>query len=157
MYANVYLGDSEIGKGIFASRAITRGETIFYVSGSLMFRETVLKFDEIREANVIQIGVDRYIDPGFPGVYINHSCDPNAGVVDETRMIAIRDILKNEEVRYDYSTTMSEDHWTMDCRCGESSCRGTIGDFVFLPTKVQKRYQNLGIVPAYILEILAGR
>ncbi|MBI2625395.1 MAG: hypothetical protein HYW70_03640 [Candidatus Nealsonbacteria bacterium] len=54
------------------------------------------------------------------------------------------------EITFDYSTTMDEDDWGMDCQCGSKSCRGRIRDFKYLPPDIQKKYLDLGIVPEYI-------
>ncbi len=47
---------------------------------------------------------------------------------------------------------MSEDHWTMECRCGEPFCRRVILDFHHLPVIAQNRYLQLGIVQSFIVE-----
>lgn len=89
--------------------------------------------------------------------YVNHSCDPNSGLVINNInviLIAIRNIKKLEEITWDYSTTIDEDEWEMDCNCRSNICRGRIGDFKYLPEDIQRRYIKLGIVPNYILESL---
>lgn len=67
-------------------------------------------------------------------------------------LVAIRPIASGEEITWDYSTTMSEDDWEMDCNCGAPSCRKRIRDFKYLPPKLREHYQVLGIVPEYVLE-----
>ena len=62
-------------------------------------------------ANALQIGVNRYLDLDEPGRLVNHSCDPNAAIREELLLVAIRDIQIGEEIRFDYSTTIS-DGWT---------------------------------------------
>ena len=69
-------------------------------------------------------------------------------------LVAIMDIHEGEEITWDYSTTMNEDDWEMDCVCGSKNCRGRIRDFKYLPENVQQKYINLRIVPKYILENL---
>jgi len=56
-----------------------------------------------------------------------------------------------EEIRFDYSTTMSQDHWAMECRCGQATCRRVILNFHHLPPITQNRYLQLGIVPRFIV------
>ena len=102
----------------------------------------------------IQIGIDQYVDPYSPARYLNHSCAPNAGFVDEIRLIALRQILPGEEIRFDYSTTMLERYWELDCECGAGNCRKRIRDFDLLPLEVQTRYLRLGIVQNFIVEEL---
>jgi hypothetical protein len=60
------------------------------------------------------------------GGYINHSCDPNAGLVDQRTWAAIRDIEPDEEVTCDYGTFETSPGWYLTCHCGSARCRGTI-------------------------------
>ncbi len=66
-------------------------------------------------------------------------------------LIALRPIEAGEEIRFDYSTTMSDDHWTMECRCGEPICRRVVLDFHHLPPIAQNRYLQLGVVQRFIV------
>lgn len=147
---DVYLGPSDIGQGIFASRRFSPGEKIFFVTGRLIDFAKVLELDEVTGSNVIQVGADAYVNPGFPGAYINHSCAPNAGIRDDLCVVAIEEILPDAEIRFDYSTCISENCWTMECQCRSRGCRGIVSDFSALPEAVQKRYLELGIVQPFI-------
>ena len=106
------------------------------------------------EANALQIDDCLYLDIGAPGVYANHSCCPNAGIRQDRQLVALRPIQAGEEIRYDYSTTMWEDHWTMDCRCGQVNCRRLIADFHTLPPLLQRRYLHLQVVQTFIVRRL---
>jgi hypothetical protein len=66
------------------------------------------------------------------------------------RLIALKAIEPGEEIRFDYSTTIS-DGWTMLCLCGSPSCRGLVKAFQLLPAEVQLRYAMLQIVQPFIL------
>jgi len=91
------------------------------------------------------------------GVFVNHSCDPNTGVRDDVRLVALRDLIAGEEIRYDYSTTMDEDHWTLQCRCGSRGCRGVVRDFKWLPKDTKLHLLRQNIVPGLIIACeLAG-
>ncbi|MDB9333950.1 hypothetical protein, partial [Nodularia spumigena] len=74
-----------------------------------------------------------------------------AGIVNSNILIALNDIAQDEEIFYDYSTTMSEKLWTMKCSCGSSICRGVVKDFHYLPTDIKAKYLNLGIVQKFIV------
>lgn len=149
MSEKVYISESSLGKGVFAKVPIEPRETAFYLTGKL------IRFDEAAAAvqgeYTIQIGVDRYVDPYSPARYLNHSCEPNAGFVDEIRLIALRQIVPGEEIRFDYSTTMLERYWELDCFCGSARCRGRIQDFDLIPESIQRKYLRLGIVQDFIL------
>ena len=154
-HADVLIGPCSLGKGLFAARAFAAGELILRFRGSLIDFRTVLSRGEA-QANPLQIGLDRYIDLEAPGVFANHSCDPNAGIRNDVELIALQGITSGEEIRYDYSTTMWEDHWTMRCDCRTSCCRGVIADFHTLPQMQQRSYLHRGIVQRFIAEPLTG-
>ncbi len=145
----VWVGPSDVGSGLFAGRAIACGETIVPMQGPRYTRDDPIHHSE-QGANLMQTGYRTYVMLGPPAVYANHSCDPNAGVVDSRRLVALKDIAAGAEIRFDYSTTMDENFWTMRCRCGSPACRGTVGDFKALPRETRRRYLELGIVPRFI-------
>ena len=101
----------------------------------------------------IQIGPDRYLDTQPPGVFVNHSCEPNAGIRQNQNLVALRKIRQGQEIRYDYSTTMEEDSFAMRCLCGASTCRGWVRDFSTLPRPLRERYFAQGIVMDFILRM----
>lgn len=142
----------DVGRGLFAAEAIEPGREILRFTGPL------LTLNEVRAkgsgaANALQIGVDRYLDLDEPGRFVNHSCAPNAGVVDNKRLVALCAIAPGEEIRFDYSTTIS-DGWTMSCRCGKAECRGLVVAFQMLPSPLRWRYAVLGLVQRFMLEEL---
>lgn len=147
----VYIGKSPFGVGVFAKVHIEPRETIIFLNGALIgFEETQRPQGEY----AVQIGSNEYVDPIRPGRYLNHSCEPNAGFVEGIQLIALEAIAPGEEVVFDYSTTMLERSWELDCQCGAKQCRGRIQDFDLLPASLQRRYLQLGIVQNFILEAL---
>jgi len=137
------------GRGVFTEELIPASTLIIRFTGPL------LRYDQTTASTyALQVGPDLYIGAsgGFDD-YINHSCDPNAGMrVEGTTadLHAIRDIQPGEEIFFDYSTTLDEDDFTMSCLCGAPCCRGTIGDGKYLPDDVWQKYVGLGIIPAYV-------
>lgn len=152
----IYVSPCDVGLGVFAARDLWPGEVILEFGGPIIdFAETRRRGP--RECMAIQIGKNRYIDTQAPGVYVNHSCLPNAGVLNDTQLVALRRIRSGEEIRFDYSTTMEEQSFTMDCACGEPCCRKSIRDFSTLPEAVKLRYLELGIVMRFIAESQPAR
>ena len=149
MSDRIRVGDCCFGKGVFARSIIRKGEEILRFAGPLInLEEAIAK--GARQCDPLQIGPRLYVDIQAPGYLVNHSCAPNAGIRDDVRLIAIADIIAGEEIFYDYSTTMNEDHWTLACFCGSTLCRGNVGDFKHLPLHTRRRYLRLGIVQAYL-------
>ena len=152
----VVVGRSPLGRGIFAARAFQPGESILRLTGPVLEAAEVLALGP-DGVYALQIGPHEFLDLLPPGRYLNHSCDPNAGLQHGRVVIALRAIAPGEEIRFDYSTAMSEDHWTMECRCGEPLCRRVVLDFHHLPPITQNRYLQLGIVQRYIMDEVRRR
>ncbi|MBK9520225.1 MAG: SET domain-containing protein-lysine N-methyltransferase [Rhodocyclaceae bacterium] len=150
----IYVADCEFGRGVFAARPFAAGEPVLRFTGRRIgLAETLAKGEA--EFNVLQIGDTEYLDIVPPGVFTNHSCEPNVGLQDDITLIALRHLSIHEEIRWDYSTSMWEMHediHTMSCRCGSAICRGVVDQFPTLPVEVQTRYLEKGIVMSFISE-----
>jgi hypothetical protein len=145
----IYVARCRFGLGIFARQKIAPGQRILTIEGPLIdFAETTRRGP--RECMAIQIGPDLYFDTQPPGVWVNHSCEPNAGIRFDSQLTALRPIQAEEEICYDYSTTMEEASFTMSCRCGEPRCRGIVQDFSTLPPALRARYLSQGVVMSFI-------
>jgi hypothetical protein len=150
-----FIGQCEVGVGVFANREIPRGELIMAIDGPVIdFAET--KRRGRQEHMAIQIAYNNYIDTRPPGVFVNHSCEPNAGIIRNKYLVALRDISKGQEIRYDYSTTMEDRSFTLRCRCGSPGCRKVVRDFSTLPMAIRERYITQGIVMSFILKRMGG-
>lgn len=144
-----YIAECSFGRGLFAKRDIRKGEVIFMFTGKLIdFNQTVNKQDNFGDP--LQIGKNLYINLEEPMRFINHSCNPNTGIKNDIVLIALKDIRKGEELYFDYSTTMDEDHWVMQCKCGNTNCRKVIKDFKYLPSQLKEKYLTLNIVQNFI-------
>ncbi|CAB9499352.1 lysine N-methyltransferase, H3 lysine-4 specific [Seminavis robusta] len=144
-----------VGKALYASQFIPKGSYILTFCGPLVNEEEATKRDLAnygREmGNELQIGDDFYVYLQEPSRLINHSCEPNAGIIDDTVLIAAQDIQKDEEICFDYSTTMDEPEvWQMECMCGAANCRGYAADFRTLPIDTRKKYLQCGLVQNFI-------
>lgn len=152
---NLYVSFSELGFSVFTKKSIKKGQLIYLFQGELIdYEETKMINDDTGECRALQFDDNKYINTNAPGRYINHSCDPNAGIRNKFELIAIKDINENSEIRFDYSTTMDEDDFTMECMCGSNNCRKIVDDFKKIPVDRQKEYIEMGIVSEFILQKL---
>lgn len=141
---------NRFGRGLFANRPISAGETV------LRFRGPLIDFERSRnprfECFCVQVGPNSYTLTWAPERFINHNCEPNLGFQESRTLRALRPIAAGEELTFDYSTSMAENSWTMQCGCDSPNCRHVIGDFVDLPAELKSRYRRLGIIPAWLSE-----
>lgn len=149
----VRIEDTQKGKGLFANVALKQGTVVTNVHGEHITFEDTTKLGE-NESFCVQITLKDYVVPAPPFYYANHSCNPNCGLNDKLELITIRAIQANEEINWDYSTSMLERHWVMKCECGAQNCRGVVNDFDLLPKDVQQNYLQKGIVLPFIVEHL---
>jgi len=112
------------GRGVFTREPIQRGRKV------LTFQGRVLTTAELTEDLLaMQIDHDLWLcsDGALLDDCVNHSCEPNCGFVEgDLTLFALRSIQPNEEITWDYSTSISEPDWTLDCRCGAATCRGLV-------------------------------
>lgn len=145
----LYIKETEKGKSVFTSETIESGACILIFSGPVKHRKDMTDYEMW-----IQIGKDLWMGPsGGPDDFVNHSCEPNAGLVEKNSnlvLVAIKHIEQNEEITFDYSTSMFEEPTAMKCTCGAKTCRGIVYNFLELPTTLQEKYINLGIVPEHV-------
>ena len=116
------------GYGIFATRDFEPDDVIAEVEG-VLWRDG----DDVDDTYSLWVKDGVYFDMVDQTRWINHSCDPNAGVEveeDETfgaraHVVALRKIKKGEEICYDYAfpAALAE-----PCHCGAVNCRRFIVD-----------------------------
>src|SRR5688572_21729205 len=152
----ITIGESKFGKGIFAAKDLSPGNVLMKITGTpLSFEDTIALGN--KESHSMQIGLHEYILVQPPFLYSNHSCDPNCGINENLELIAIRPVSKGEELTWDYSTSMLERHWTMQCHCGADRCRGIVKDFDRIPKSIQDEYLQQKIVLSFIVHTLQKR
>jgi len=153
-------GATNTGLGVFASVPIPKGATIITMTGRTMSAEAVARAiaaKRIRPDDPFQIGEDLFIKLHKLPYTFNHSCEPNAGFLRGTRMIALRAIHVGEEIRYDYSAVVcTHCEWSMRCRCGSKMCRKKIGNAATLPKEVLSAYLKRNLFPSFIKRELSA-
>ncbi|MBE7491250.1 MAG: SET domain-containing protein [Planctomycetes bacterium] len=135
------------GQGVFALRALARGEPVIELTGERLPPGRVGP-----EHFAVKIDDDLWLCSagGRTDDYLNHSCRPNLGFTKgDLWLYALRDIAPGEELTFDYATAMCDvDDWNFACACGASDCRRLIGGFDRLPPRHQRRLRPWAL--AYI-------
>ncbi len=114
----------------------------------------------------MQVDRDLYLcnDESHSGVdhFLNHSCEPNLCFADggqprhEPWLVALRTIRDGDELSWDYSTSMGERGWVMECKCGSASCRRVVVGFWDLDEATRARLAPRAL--AYLTRVpLLGR
>ena len=136
-----------MGLGIFAVRDIRKDEVIAEFKGPRIRIKDMEGIPREVWDHLFNVGICDYIIAREPAVRTNHSCDPNAGIVKDVFLAAMRNIKKGEEVMFDYSM-ITADNWQLECRCGSPQCRKIIGNYKDLPAELRRKYEEY--VPDWI-------
>lgn len=136
------------GKGVFALRDFNEGEFILNLDGETWEKDSNEEYDERVDPPGGPIGRKKgkivYLASKSNWVYINHSCSPNAGLVNDKDFVARKKIKKGEEITQDYSAIDIEGIKAgkkalgMSCNCGSENCRGEILSYDLLDKKTQE-------------------
>ncbi len=136
-----HIGKSKIhGNGVIASQGIKRGELIACIRGEKRHLLVRNKKESLSYPNWVGISKRIWIDPVESAKFLNHSCNPNAGISGKISLRALRNITKGEEVTIDYSTIEADRLWGMKCVCNHKNCRRMIRSIEFLSAGIFKKY-----------------
>jgi uncharacterized protein len=135
------------GRGLFARERINAGEVVVVKGGYVLTKAERDAIGKDLGPSEIQITEDLFIGPVTRAereggmMHLNHSCEPNLGLQGQLVYVALRDIGPDEELTFDYAMTADEPD-EMICRCGSSSCRGTITGFDWQKPEIQRKYDG---------------
>lgn len=120
------------GTGVFTKEPIERYSIVF-IWGGVIIRGNGLKANEAVRHTTVAIAPETWLSAQDEGSlslddYVNHSCNPNIGLISENVLVAINTIEIDEELTADYCTWLDDDSYVMKrtCNCGGSNCRSTI-------------------------------
>ena len=130
------------GKGVFALKALAKGETVIEYAGEVISWKEALRrhpHDPKDPNHTFYFHIDdrHVIDAkhgGNAARWINHACSPNCEADEQEGRVFIktlRRIALGEELFYDYGLTIDERYTAAlkkqyECRCGTRGCRGTL-------------------------------
>jgi hypothetical protein len=145
------------GRAVFSPVTIPQGAVVLMFQGPLFDRDTCPEFSE-----ALQVGVNSWCwSSGGLDDLVNHSCVPNTGLWQPgdgaTYLVALKDIPPRTELSFDYSTSMVDEPWSMECACGEGACRGHIANFLDMPAEAQAWYAARGVLPEHVWVTAAAR
>jgi uncharacterized protein len=129
------------GRGIFARRPLRQGVKLLEYRGELIGKEEsnrrgLALFEQAKETGgasvyIFDLNETHDLDGNKswnPARLINHSCAPNAEMVDDEGRLylyTLRKVRRGEEITFDYGYDVAHfmDH---PCRCGKPGCVGYI-------------------------------
>lgn len=140
------------GEGVFSTIEIPANTPITEPNGTIYTLETL---PDPKDVNVLQIGLNDYLNMSGKMNFINHSCDPNCRfhvVGNRAILYSLYVIPANGELTFDYSSTSTDTHetWKMDCNCGSNKCRKVISGYQYLDPSLLEVYKEKAVLPLFI-------
>jgi len=138
------------GYGLFATAPIKKGELVLRWGGGVIVSneefqkgfkegkyqpESAIHFDENHK------WVSLASEPDYIDSSINHSCDPNLWFEDGWPLVARKDIVKGEELTFDYATGETYP-LNSECNCGVKDCRKNITGEEWKDQEFRKKYKG---------------
>lgn len=130
------------GRALFARERVKQGEVLLVWGGEVVTADTLKWMSEDKRRISVQIEEDLYLVTSNegPSDWVNHSCDPNAGVVGQVVLVALRDVRVGEEICFDYATTDGSPYDEFECGCASRTCRGHVTGDDWRQPALQARY-----------------
>ncbi len=130
------------GNGIFSLEPIRKGELVAVFGGVVYEWDAFIHLPERDRSLCIQVEDRLFLVPRpiGEGDYVNHSCNPNAGLSGQIGLVAMRDIKVGEEVCFDYAMSDTMPYDEFECGCGQPTCRGKVTGNDWQKPELQKRY-----------------
>jgi SET domain-containing protein len=143
------------GQGVFALKAYKAGQLVHLMTGDRLHSNQIdIRIEAGEETcdDPLQISRKMYIDLDDVSRSFNHSCDPNCGIRNENKLIALRDIGADEEITFDYATTVPKykSWWKMRCHCKADNCRKVVSSYNKIPAKQLAKYLALKVLPLWV-------
>lgn len=148
----IRISDTE-GRGLFAKKPIRKGEIVSVRGGHIITRQMEKKIKKpdgywgYPIADEMVLGPLNTQEVESVMMFLNHSCEPNVGILGQIIFVAMRNIDSGEELTIDYAM-FGANKKPMRCNCRSSNCRGLITDSDWKIAKLQKKYR--GYFSSYI-------
>lgn len=129
-------------KSVFARQALMAGERLAVWGGEVVTWEMLVDMPPNQRRYTLQIEEGLYLVTSRegPADWVNHSCDPNAGLSGQVVLVARRNIAPGEEVCYDYAMSDGSPYDEFECRCGAAGCRRWVTGNDWQNPNLRKRY-----------------
>lgn len=136
--------DPNIGHFVVTDEPIAERDVIVIWSGERISLAQAEALSAKEQDYLLQIDDDCFLLTSLDALctadFINHSCEPNCGLLEADTLVAMRPIEAGEVLSFDYATSDTTSFIAFDCLCGASSCRGRLTGNDWRLPEVQRKY-----------------
>ena len=135
------------GRGLFAREQISEGEIVSVRGGHILTRQVEEQIQKPVGYWGYPIADDLVLAPltveevESVMMFLNHSCEPNVGILGQIIFVAMRNIASDEELTIDYAM-FGANKEPMPCNCQSDLCRGLITDLDWKIEHLQAKYRK---------------
>ena len=143
----VVSGSGTHGRGLYARKAIRRGEIVSIRGGHILSpaqlkgRRKPPGYWGYPIADGFVLGPLTKRETESVMMFLNHSCAPNVGIQGQILFVAMRNIRAGEELTIDYAM-FGGDPKPMRCQCKAAACRGLITAADWRRKDLQRKYRG---------------
>lgn len=136
------------GKGVFAKRGLKKDEVLAVFGGYIMTLKEENSLPKAISDLSLQISDNFVLGPNDVNSlqsadFFNHNCEPNAGFRGQIFLVAMQNIMSNEQVCFDYAMTVGGKRpYSFKCLCGSKNCRKVITNTDWGNPELQKIYKG---------------
>lgn len=132
------------GRGVYAREPIRRGDLLVVFAGSALEERDIPGLTADERRLLLQVEENLYLLSHVEGWadWVNHCCEPNAGLRGQVTLVAMRDIEPGEEICYDYAMSDGSAYDAFDCLCGAAICRRRVGGDDWMIEELWERYRG---------------
>ena len=147
------------GRGLFAVADFRPNDVVAVKGGHFVDSAAVSSLPPHLRETEIQIADNLHLaavsDAEFDNVmlFLNHSCEPNVGLLGNVVFVAMTNIAAGDELTTDYALFDDHDE-RMECRCGRPMCRRIVSGRDWQRRDLQQRYR--GYFSAYLQTRMTG-
>jgi uncharacterized protein len=133
------------GYGLFAREPLAVNEVLAVWGGTVVPGSRLSAYSEYAQTHGLQVEDDLFLLPlteDDPSDYFNHSCNPNAGLLGQITLVAMREVDIDEEICFDYAMSDSNPYDEFACGCGTPLCRKRVTAQDWKRRDLQQRYRG---------------
>lgn len=133
------------GYGVYARQTVFAGELLVVWGGEVVTGQELAALPKRAQHHSLQVDENFFLVPTrLPEAadYVNHSCNPNAGLSGQISLVALANIEPGDEVCFDYAMSDGNPYDEFICACEAPNCRKYVSGNDWAIPELWERYNG---------------